>query len=68
MKPVRNPYEPTDLIESCHRAQAEWDAMTLDEQIEEAKRIGLLDANGKIHPDYDWTPERYAQQYGHAAK
>lgn len=26
--------------------------------------LGYLDAGGDIHPDYDWTPERYAREFG----
>lgn len=70
MTPPKNPYEPTHLIEASRRALAAWDALTLPEQVAELKKLGILGADSKIHPDYDWTPERYAQEFGqgHAAK
>lgn len=70
MNPDTNPYTPVEHIAASQRALAAWDAMTLAEQTAALKAMGLLDANGNIHPDYDWTPERYAQEFGqgHAAK
>lgn len=70
MTPETNPYEPKDLIESSKRALAAWDQKTAEEKIAALKRYGLLDTNGDLHPDYEWTPERYAQEFGqgHAAK
>lgn len=59
-----NPYEPHDLIASCERTLAAWDKLSLAEQVQWMKRIGLLDREGKTHPDYDWTPERYAHEFG----
>lgn len=63
-----NPYTPTDLVDSCDRALAAWDRLTAEEKRASLLQIGLLDEHGRLHPDYDWTSERYEREFGHAAK
>lgn len=63
-----NPYAPTDLIESCDRALAAWDRKTPEEKRTAFVEMGLITEDGKLHPDYDWTAERYEREFGHAAK
>ena len=59
-----NPYTPYDLIAASERALESWKQLSLEEQVAFFKKIGLLDENGDIHPDYDWTAERYAREFG----
>ena len=63
-----NPYEPHDLIASCDRALDAWDKKSLEEKVAFFKKIGILNEKGDIHADYDWTPERYAREFGQPAQ
>ena len=63
-----NPYEPHDLIASCERTLEVWDRKSQEEKVALLKKFGLLDENGNTHPDYDWTPERYAREFGRSAQ
>ena len=58
-----NPYEPHDLIASCDHALEAWEKKSLEEKLSFFKKIGILNENGDIHSDYDWTPERYAREF-----
>ena len=63
-----NPYTPTDLIAASDRALDAWDRLTPEEKRAAFVKMGLITADGTLHPDYDWTAERYAREFGHAAK
>jgi hypothetical protein len=65
---MKNPYTPIHLIAAFRKGREFWHALSDGEQITFMKKAGLLGADGHIHPDYDWTPERYEREFGHAAK
>ena len=63
-----SPYTSTDLVAASDRALAAWDRLTAVEKRAAFVHMGLITEDGKLHPDYDWTAERYEREFGRAPR